>query len=245
VENERAENAFILVTPNFHTMATRKTAKRSAKKATARRRLAPKRAARVVRKAAKPRRIAQLKIRKIRTVKARAAKARVVKAVRAKAGSAPSRSPRKSLKLLENTHIRNLFVELAGEKSLKVAGELTEPMSDETLANTTKTKISEVRAVMNKLHSVGVAAYARTRNDEGWYTYTWRLCLDKAQRMIADRNTEKRTAGEVRKADVADYYVCPNCFTRSGRKFGFEKATDAEFRCPECSEMLKYVEKKD
>ena len=243
MENERAENAFILVTPNFHTMATRKTAKRSAKKATARRRLAPKRAARVVRTAAKPRRIAQLKIRKIRTVKARAAKARVVKAVRAKAGSAPSRSPRKSLKLLENTHIRNLFVELAGEKSLKVAGELTEPMSDETLANTTKTKISEVRAVMNKLHSVGVAAYARTRNDEGWYTYTWRLCLDKAQKIAADKSSERRT-GALDRMDVADYYVCPNCFDRSGRKFAFEKATEAEFRCPECSEMLKYVEKK-
>jgi len=151
------------------------------------------------------------------------------------------RSRARRLKLLENAHVRNLLIELAGERAPKVAGELTVPMSDEELAALTKIKISDVRAIMNKLHSAGVAAYSRSKNDEGWFTYTWYLCDDKLKEMAAERSKKREEAAEPSSA-ITDYYICPVCFKRNKKKFGFEKAVEIEFRCPECSEMLKYVE---
>jgi len=152
------------------------------------------------------------------------------------------RAPSRKLKCLENAHIRNLLVELAGEKALKVVGELTVPMSDEELAASAKIKISDVRAVMNKLHSAGVAAYSRSKNDEGWFTYTWYLCADKLNEMVSEQSKKNDDIVQP-EATSADGYICPICFERNKKRFSFEKAVEIEFRCPECSEMLKYVEK--
>lgn len=181
---------------------------------------------------------------------------RKMHAKRAKAPRAPKMAGVKQLrvsgvkrstgahKLLGNMHVRNLLTEIAGEKALKVVGELTEPMSDEDLAVSAKTKISEVRAIMNKLHSARIASYSRTRNDEGWYTYTWDLCADRAHQLVAQRGAAKKDAAMSAKQDPLDYYVCPNCVEHGGKKFVFDRAVEIEFRCPECAEMLKYVEKK-
>jgi transcription factor E len=139
--------------------------------------------------------------------------------------------------------MKNLLVEIAGEKALQVAGELSQPLTDEALAEAAKIKISEVRAVMNKLHSARIAAYARTRNEDGWYTYTWSLALGNAQKILEERGLVRK-APKAGAGDSAEYYACPNCFSQGGKKFCFDKAAEAEFKCPECSEMLKFVEKK-
>jgi transcription factor E len=134
----------------------------------------------------------------------------------------------------------SLLVEIAGEKALEIAGELLAPMTDEDLAHATKIKISEVRAVMNKLHSARIASYSRTRNDEGWYTYTWVLCPDRAKEIITSRATKQ--ASEHSAEDCGDFYSCPHCSVRGIRKFAFEKALEFDFRCPDCAEMLQYME---
>ena len=219
-------------------MATRKKVrKRVARKAVKRLvRRKPKRGKPRIKLRSKPIRKARKLVKAARKPVAKRA-AKPIRPVRRK----PSR---KALKLLENLHVRNMFTEIAGEKALKIAGELTEPLSDEDLSAASKIKISEVRAVMNKLHSFGVAEYSRTRSDEGWYTYTWKLCLDRAQKIISERSAQRKGAAGLRDGAVTDYYACPNCSERSGRKFCFENAVEIEFRCPDCSEMLKYVEKK-
>ena len=143
-------------------------------------------------------------------------------------------------KLIANRHFCGLLTELAGEKALKVVGELTVPMTDEDLAEAAKLRISEVRAVMNKLHSARVAAYSRTRSDDGWYTYTWDLCPDNAHKLLEERASEKCEEKTV----AGEHYSCPNCFDHTSKTYGFADASETEFRCPDCSEMLKYVEKK-
>ena len=203
-------------------MARMKTAPKAAKKA----------AGRVVKKVV--RRVAK---------KAARAVVRKVKMPRQKAAMAPVR--RKAVRALENLHVRNLLTEVAGEKALKVVGEMTMPMSDEDIATCAGVKISEIRAVLNKLHAAGVAAYDRTRNDEGWYTYTWRLTMDNAFKMIEERQaSDKRGVDRTHAEGAVDHYVCPICTTKTGVKLGFDQAVEAGFRCPDCSEMLHYVEKR-
>lgn len=147
------------------------------------------------------------------------------------------------MKALSEPCLKNLLIEIAGEKALHVAGELRNPMTDEDLADAAKIKISEVRAVMNKLHSARIAAYSRTRNEDGWYTYTWSLALDHANKILEERGIgEKQAQG--RAGEPCEYYACPNCYPQTKKRFGFDKASESSFKCPECSEMLSFVEKK-
>ncbi len=187
------------------------------------------------------RRSSRLKLR----LKKRAApgKRAIRSAVKAKVACKPRRG-REAVKLLENQHVRNLLIELAGEKAPKIAGELVEPMSDEDLAGAVKLKLSETRAVLNKLHAAGIAAYARTRNNEGWYTYTWGLELSRAKRILDERSANEKAAAQARLADVGEYYACPRCFERTKARLKFEQAVEAEFKCPECLGMLHYVDAK-
>ena len=157
---------------------------------------------------------------------------------------APKVKKHHEAKLLGNKHVRNLLMELAGEKALKVAGELTEPMSDEELAGAAKIKLSETRAVLNKLHAAGVANYSRTRNSEGWYTYTWALELTRAKRIMDERGVREKAALMARLAESGEFYSCPRCFERTQARMNFEQAVEAEFKCPECLEMLQYVNAK-
>lgn len=211
-------------------MATRRKKAAKRKKVAVRRKLRPK--LRLKRRAAPIRRIIRKAFRK-----------QIHKARKVKVARKPRRG-REAVKLLENQHIRNLLIELAGEKAPKIAGELVEPMSDEELAGTVKLKLSETRAVLNKLHAAGIAAYARTRNNEGWYTYTWGLELTRAKRILDERSAKEKADVQARLSDVCEYYACPRCFERTKARLKFEQAVEAEFKCPECLGMLQYVDAK-
>ncbi|MEW6329636.1 MAG: hypothetical protein AB1468_06010, partial [Candidatus Micrarchaeota archaeon] len=83
------------------------------------------------------------------------------KATKRKAAAKPS--PKKpSNELLLNKHAREFLVQAAGENALCVMREITRPMSDERLAESCGLKVSDVRAVLNKLHNYGVVDYERT-----------------------------------------------------------------------------------
>lgn len=228
-------------------MATRRKASvRKATKVVRRIKAKPAARAKVKAKPKAMKKVAKRIVKKVvRRVAKKAARAvvRKVKMPRLKAAKAPVR--RKAVRALENLHVRNLLTEVAGEKALKVVGEMTTPMSDEDISKCAGVKISDIRAVLNKLHAAGVAAYDRTRNDEGWYTYTWRLTMDNAFRMIEERQaSDKRSVDRTHAEGAVDHYVCPICTTKTGVKLGFDQAVEAGFRCPDCSEMLHYVEKK-
>jgi transcription factor E len=232
-------------------MATRRRTASKPKLKKAAKKVARKAARKIVRHAAK--RIAKARPKAVRKIARKAARKIVKKlarrmAVRAKRPAVLKPKPRRrvSPKVLENAHVRNLLVELAGEKALKVAGEMTEPLSDEDIAKRAGIKISDIRAVLNKLHAAGIAAYDRTRNDEGWYTYTWRVSADGALKILEARKAQEKQSAQERLCleSTVDFYKCPNCFARTGARLSFEQAVEAGFRCPDCSEMLRYAEKK-
>jgi len=172
------------------------------------------------------------------------------KTVKAKTAAVPKRSSKvnkKQLKLLKDKHVQGLVVDLAGERSLKVIGEVKHPMSDEQIANSAGVKVSEVRAVLNKLHSAGLTTYERTKDKEtGWYSYTWDLALHNAAEIIDAKKAAEAEATRIAKEaeEVTEYFACPSCFKRTGEQHVFDQAADMEFKCPNCSELLKYVDKK-
>ncbi|MDE1798356.1 MAG: hypothetical protein KGH63_03040, partial [Candidatus Micrarchaeota archaeon] len=108
------------------------------------------------------------------TAKAKAVAVR--QAVSIKKAAAP-KAPRSAMnrvwktQLLTNPDTRKLLIAAAGEHSLHVIQEFTSQMSDEEIAKKTKIRSSDVRVVLNKLHSYGLASYTRSRDkNSGWYS---------------------------------------------------------------------------
>ncbi|MFH1285743.1 MAG: hypothetical protein ABIH99_04125 [Candidatus Micrarchaeota archaeon] len=160
-----------------------------------------------------------------------------------KSNKKPKCSRKRASELLSNKHLRQFLIELAGENSLKVAKEFTEPMSDEDLARSCKIKVSDVRAVLNKLYNEGLAAYKRTRDKEsGWYSYTWYSKLDQAGNALNKKNCCEASAiqKQIDYERAYDFYGCNRC-GKDTTKIPFESAVDLLFRCPGCGSHLTYI----
>src|SRR3989344_7606377 len=102
-------------------------------------------------------------------------------------------------KLLGEPLIANSLMSLAGENAAVVLGQMEGAMSDEEIARACKFKVSDVRAVLNKLHAQGIAVYERTRDrDTGWYYYKWSANVGAIERMLDETVKSEKLATEQR-----------------------------------------------
>lgn len=160
---------------------------------------------------------------------------------RAVAKGRPVKRTSRVRRKLADEHIRNLILQIAGEKALAVAEALETPLSDEDLASACKIKLSEVRAVLNKLHSYGLTSYERNRDKEsGWYSYIWKLSLDRAEK-LREKAVPRVEEGE----ESVEFYTCKSCRKGEGVLIPFEVAFENRFRCMDCGAPLVFVEKKE
>jgi transcription initiation factor TFIIE subunit alpha len=142
---------------------------------------------------------------------------------------------------LAEEHVRNLLLQIAGDKALIVAEALEEPLSDEDLAGACKIKVSEVRAVLNKLHLYGLTSYERTRDKEsGWYSYIWRLSLGDVHKFLEKGEKAKSVVGG---EESFDFYTCSACKKGEGVMIPFDVAFENKFKCLDCGAPLIFVEK--
>ncbi|MBM3229088.1 hypothetical protein FJZ26_01540 [Candidatus Parvarchaeota archaeon] len=146
----------------------------------------------------------------------------------------------KNNELLSSAFARQGLIELAGENAVNVLREFSFEMSDEDLARKSKTKLSDVRAVLNRLHTTGLVDYARSRDPEsGWYSYVWRINDTTVEKMIESyklknaQNTENTVVG-------GEVYYCKEC--GEGTKDSFEEAYDKKFKCLGCRKDLVLFE---
>ncbi|VVB58932.1 Transcription factor E [Candidatus Anstonella stagnisolia] len=149
--------------------------------------------------------------------------------------------------LLANSMVRSHLIDVAGENTINVLREFTCELSDEELAKKAKMKVSDVRIVLNKLHSLGMAQYARSRDkDSGWYSYVWRLDEGKEKEILMPVYQNKGAEGYVGEKCVAsgegDQYFCAGCGKES--VVDFETAMDRQFKCSSCGNDLSFFEKK-
>ena len=80
------------------------------------------------------------------------------------------------LAVLASAEARQKLIEVGGENTIDIIREFDRDMSDEELARKTGVKTSEVRVVLNRLHSCGLFTYPRVRDrDSGWYSYIWKM----------------------------------------------------------------------
>ena len=131
--------------------------------------------------------------------------------------------------------------EIVGEDSVKVVEFLKDKknISDFEIAQEIKKDIHKVRNILYRLHNHHLVTYYRKKdNEKGWYISYWTFNKKRIKDLMVQLHYSKMAKFterlKVEEANKGNFYLCPNACVR----VNFEKATDFEFKCPECGNIL-------
>ncbi|MFA5105795.1 MAG: hypothetical protein WC506_02430 [Candidatus Micrarchaeia archaeon] len=185
----------------------------------------------------------------VATKKARAQKTKTAKSPIVKSAAAPKlpRAKKASFRnglLLSHGNIRQYLIETAGENAINVMKEFSFEMTDEDLARKCKTKLSDVRAVLNKLHTTGLVEYTRDKDPQsGWYSYIWKMNDKAAGHLLEGSNAKMGESTVDSSTEGAEKYICNDC--GADTLCSFEAAFENKFKCPSCGNNMSFFEEKE
>jgi transcription initiation factor TFIIE subunit alpha len=136
----------------------------------------------------------------------------------------------------------SILLETVGEEGLDVVQcLLKKEETDEKISEETGLRLNTVRKILYRLYDNRLASYVRTKDKEiGWYTYTWKLNLNRMNDILDVR--KKHILGELNeRLDFERNNVFFSC-SNDAMKYSFDVATDSGFKCPTCNSALEYVD---
>ncbi|MEM2137734.1 MAG: hypothetical protein QW568_01480 [Candidatus Anstonellaceae archaeon] len=109
--------------------------------------------------------------------------------------------------VLASAAARQQLIDMGGENTIAIIREFDRDMSDEELARKTGIKASDVRVVLNRLHSYGLFAYTRVRDkDSGWYSYIWKMSEERLREVAGGaEGAPEAVAGGEETVNSEDY----------------------------------------
>jgi transcription initiation factor TFIIE subunit alpha len=139
--------------------------------------------------------------------------------------------------------IKSVVVRVASEVFGKDIEPLVERLygrsdvSEFLLAEELNEDVHTVRNKLYRLHDKHIVTWVKKKDPQkGWYIYYWTLnkqrIKDVSEEAKKDRIEFLQQRLDREKGQL--FYICCNRCVR----FDFEKATDYEFRCPECDSIL-------
>jgi|SRR3989338_691262 len=137
--------------------------------------------------------------------------------------------------------VEDVVVEIAGEAVLPLVRSIQNKknISEFTIAQSIKLEINPTRNLLYKLYNANLVTYTRKKDKiKGWYIYYWTFNPGRVKFLFHDLKKKKINKLEERlsREQQGHYYVCTNNCIR----LDFEKATEFEYKCPECGIMLLY-----
>ena len=142
---------------------------------------------------------------------------------------------------ITNGKIYETVKEVVGEDSLKVVEFLKDKknISDFKIAEKVKVDIHEIRNILYRLYNHNLVSYYRKKDrQKGWYISYWTFNKKRIKDLMKnlhyskiEKFTQRLEHEEVNRGNI---YLCPSACVR----VNFDKATDFEFKCPECGSIL-------
>lgn len=143
--------------------------------------------------------------------------------------------------VLTNKKIYGLINEIAGERAVPIIEYLKnrKNVSEFIIADKVKLDMQTTRNILYTLNSHNVATYIRRKDrKKGWYISYWTFnrkrvkeLTDKLRKEKIIKLTERLTKEESNKGN---FFICGQACAR----LDFEQATEFEFKCPECGNLL-------
>ncbi|HIH04585.1 TPA: hypothetical protein HA281_06700 [Candidatus Woesearchaeota archaeon] len=139
--------------------------------------------------------------------------------------------------------VNDIVSEAVGEDSLAIIEFLKDKknISDFKIAEKVDLDIHEVRNILYRLYNQNLVTYYRKKDrQKGWYISYWTFNKKRVKDLMSNLKRQKLEKFQSRLRQEEDnqgnFYICPNACIR----VGFERATDLEYRCPECASLLNH-----
>jgi transcription initiation factor TFIIE subunit alpha len=146
---------------------------------------------------------------------------------------------------ITNNKIFETVREVAGEDSIKVVEYLKDKknISDFKIAEKVNSDIHEIRNILYRLYNHNLVTYYRKKDrQKGWYISYWTFNKKRIADLMKQLHYSKMEKFTQRlseeEANKGNLYMCPNTCVR----VNFDKATDFEFKCPECGNILNHID---
>lgn len=126
---------------------------------------------------------------------------------------------------------------------VRICNNSKKEVTDEEIGKKLPLKITEIRAILNRLHYRGIACYQKTRNqNSGWYNYTWSIKMRRIAELLLEQQAEEIQKLE-RKRKFEKSYALFSCL-KGCNTVPFEIAAEYQFSCPECNQPMNTVDSK-
>lgn len=142
---------------------------------------------------------------------------------------------------LTQKKIEEIIVNILGHEGLTLLKQLygKEHVSEFDLASRTKMDIKVVRRLLYVLYNNNLVGFIRKKDKEkGWYIYYWTLLHESLKFIYFKKKREAlvllQQQLEQEKKEL--FFVCVHRCVR----LNFDQATDFEFHCPECGELISH-----
>ena len=145
------------------------------------------------------------------------------------------------MKKVPKSIVEDVVVEIAGEEVLPLVRSIQNKknISEFIIAQSIKLEINPTRNLLYKLYNANLVTYNRKKDKiKGWYIYYWTFNSNRVTFLFHDLKKKKLQKLEERlsREQQGHYYACTNNCIR----LDFEKATEFEYKCPECGVMLMH-----
>ncbi len=142
--------------------------------------------------------------------------------------------------MVEYGVVRKFVEKVGGEYAVdlvKICSKKKSEVTDEEIGKGLPLKITEIRAILNRLHYRGIAFYQKARNNKtGWYSYTWGVNNGRIVELILEEQKEevKKLEKKLEYEQNYNFFAC----TDGCESFPFEIAAEYEFKCPKCGNIM-------
>ena len=136
--------------------------------------------------------------------------------------------------------IDEAVVEAAGEDVLPLVKLLKNKknVSEFKLADSVKKEVNIVRNMLYRLYNANLVSFIRKKDKKkGWYIYYWTFESRKVKYLLQKIKETKlqRLKSRLERENQGNFFACPNQCVR----LDFDQATNFEFKCPECGEIIQ------
>ncbi len=142
---------------------------------------------------------------------------------------------------LTNKKMYGIINQIAGDGAVKIVEYLKgrKNISEFIIAEKTKLDMQTTRHILYKLNNHNIAVYIRKKDrKKGWYISYWTFDKRKVRELVDRMNKERleKLHEQLKREEtnMNNFYICNKACAR----LDFDRATEFEFKCPECGSLL-------
>jgi transcription initiation factor TFIIE subunit alpha len=142
-----------------------------------------------------------------------------------------------------NKDLLEIITKVVGDDVLPLVRYLKDRknVSEFKLADKLKLEVNATRNMLYRLHTLNLVTYNRKKDREkGWYISYWTFNKRRIKELMVGNKKEEvlklqdRLKNEMENEN--SYFICPSMCLR----VDFEEATELDYKCPECGQLLKH-----